>query len=258
MPHHLRTWEVKGAIVGHREKSFSMWVVGQALGCEHSIRVINQMDNRPRLLDLFSGAGGAAMGYYRAGFRIVGVDINPQKHYPFEFHQADAMTYPLEGFDVIHASPPCQGYSRTNAKCRCNHPRMIEAVRQRLAGKRYVIENVQEARGFLINPVMLCGSMFLLPIHRHRYFESSVEIFSLLPKCRVDGKTVYITGTPRPKDGSARKDPPARVKREAMGTPWMTIKEMDEAIPPAYTFWIGTQLMEYLGNPGIRRNITQK
>ena len=97
---------------------------------------------KPRLLDLFCGAGGAAMGYHRAGFEVVGVDINPQPHYPFEFHQADALTYPLEGFDAIHASPPCQGYSphvssqssewarRQRGK---DEPRLIPILRELLA-----------------------------------------------------------------------------------------------------------------------------
>ena len=90
---------------------------------------------RPVLLDLFSGAGGAAMGYHRAGFDVVGVDLVPQKHYPFEFHQADAMTYPLDGFDAIHASPPCQGYSTMRNLPWLRHkeyPMLIEPIHKRL------------------------------------------------------------------------------------------------------------------------------
>lgn len=203
---------------------------------------------KPKLLDLFCGAGGAAMGYHRAGFEVVGVDINPQSHYPFEFHQADALTYPLDGFDVIHASPPCQAYSKTSAKHRLNHPRLISITRKRLIkiSKPYVIENVECARSKLINPLKLCGTMFGLPIRRHRYFEIFPRIIILTPGCNHKPNPVYITGTPRPKDGSPRKDPAAHVKRLAMDTPWMTIKNMDEAIPPAYTFFIGTQLMELI------------
>lgn len=111
--------------------------------------------SRPRLLDLFCGAGGAAMGYHRAGFDVVGVDIKPQKHYPFEFHQGDALEYVAahgHEYDVIHASPPCQGYSEeTPLEYRGNHPRMIGAVRDALQkiGKPYIIENVDGARTWI-------------------------------------------------------------------------------------------------------------
>lgn len=201
-----------------------------------------------RLLDLFCGAGGAAMGYHRAGFDVVGVDIKPQPHYPFEFHQADAMTYPLDGIDAIHASPPCQYYSWcTPQKNRQNHPDLIEAVRLNLINswKPYVIENVAGARKKMVHPIMLCGSMFGLPIQRHRYFETSFQISVLLPCCNHSKVPVYITGTPRRK-GHKRCDPPAEVRRKAMGVPWMSIKDMDEAIPPIYTEWIGTQLMKHI------------
>jgi DNA (cytosine-5)-methyltransferase 1 len=140
------------------------------------------MNARPRLLDLFSGAGGAAVGYHRAGFEVVGVDLHPQPHYPFEFHQADAMTYPLDGFDAIHASPPCQAYSvANNIHGRADHPMLIPSVRERLlaTGLPYVIENVP--RGPLINPVTLCGLTFGLNVKRHRLFESNV--FMLSPPC---------------------------------------------------------------------------
>ena len=115
--------------------------------------------SKPRLLDLFSGAGGAAMGYHRAGFEVVGVDIKPQPHYPFEFHQADALTFPLDGFDAIHASPPCQAYSTMTRKP-SDHPDLYAPTRSRLVatGLPYVIENVIGApytHGFV-----LCGSMF--------------------------------------------------------------------------------------------------
>ena len=111
---------------------------------------------KPKLLDLFCGAGGAAMGYHRAGFEVVGVDIKPQPHYPFEFHQADALEYPLEGFDVYHASPPCQGYSphtKNNSKWVSyslgkQTPKLIKVVKELLqgAGKPLVIENVMGSR----------------------------------------------------------------------------------------------------------------
>jgi len=162
---------------------------------------------RPRLLDLFCGAGGAAMGYHRAGFEVVGVDIKPQPHYPFEFHQADAMTYPLDGFDVIHASPPCQGYSALAAM----HPdleweRLIGPVRDRLVsnGKPFVIENVETAplrhspTLFGLHGVILCGSHFGLGVgrgylRRHRKFESTV-IIQQLPCAHGIKKAVGVYG----------------------------------------------------------------
>src|SRR4030043_482980 len=101
------------------------------------------MPKRPRLLDLYCKAGGAAMGYHWAGFEVVGVDIEPQPHFPFEFHQADALTYPLDGFDAYHASPPCQGYSVcTPEHTKGNWPKLINPIRERLkaTGKPYVIE----------------------------------------------------------------------------------------------------------------------
>src|SRR3972149_6341276 len=128
--------------------------------------------NKPSLLDLFCGAGGAARGYQRAGFYVVGVDIKPQPHYcGDEFYRADALTYPLDGFDAIHASPPCQRYSWCALqKYRINHPDLIGAVRYELvkSGKPYIIENVAGARKLLLNPIKLCGTMFDLPIWRHR------------------------------------------------------------------------------------------
>lgn len=137
-----------------------------------------------RLLDLFCGIGGAAMGYHRAGFTdIVGVDIIDQPHYPFAFVRADALTYPLDGFDVIHASPTCQAHSRTRkilegkgltTKGDGGH---IAAIRTRLRGRVYIIENVPGAP--LLNPLRLCGTMFGLRVFRHRLFETS--FFALEP-----------------------------------------------------------------------------
>ena len=129
-----------------------------------------------KLFDCFSGAGGKAMGYHRAGFEVVGVDIAMQKNYPFEFHQADALEYLQEHgheFDAIHASPPCQAYSVTYSLPNVGeYPELIEPIRELLisSGKPYVIENVPGAP--LINPVELCGSMFGLNVIRHRRFET--------------------------------------------------------------------------------------
>ena len=206
-----------------------------------------------RLLDLYCGAGGAAMGYYRAGFiDIVGVDNVNQKRYPFEFVQADALEYLAEHgheFDVIHSSPPCQRWSvETPPEYRDGHPDLIKPTRGLLkkVGKPYVIENVQNARSQLKVPLMLCGTMFGLKIWRHRYFEIEPRLAWLTPPCQHNGFIpVLITGTTKRK-GFPRKDPPADVRRKAMEVPWMTITDMDQAIPPAYTEWIGWQLVKVL------------
>lgn len=129
---------------------------------------------RPRLLDLFCGAGGASMGYHRAGFEVIGVDIKLQPHYPFKFYQADALAFPLEGYDAYHASPPCQAYSEaTPITTKSKHPQLIRIVHDLLIklDKPYVIENVEGARWHLENPIMLCGTMFGLDVWRHRWFE---------------------------------------------------------------------------------------
>lgn len=209
---------------------------------------------KPRLLDLFCGAGGAAMGYHRAGFEVVGVDIKPQKNYPFEFHQADAMMYPLEGFDVIHASPPCQAYSTcTPDKFKGNHQKLIPAVRGRLSGRIYVIENVPGARRELVNPLKLCGSQFGLPIRRHRYFEISPELTVLMSPCQHRKNPVYIsgsTGSGSSKEGFRRFDFTTQERRDAMDCQWMADKGIDQAIPPAYTEFIGLQLRNFLIESG--------
>jgi DNA (cytosine-5)-methyltransferase 1 len=207
---------------------------------------------RPRLLDLFCGAGGAAMGYHRAGFDIVGVDIRPQPRYPFEFIQADAMTYPLDGFDAIHASPPCQGYSAMNRAVRAVYPLLVESVRERLSatGKPYVIENVQGAP--LKEAWTLCGTQFGLPIRRHRLFEVHPPIFDLMPPCWCAGRVAngeLIGHRLRGKVAPGRRQPPPRpesVRITALDVAWMRAREARDAIPPAYTEYIGAQLMEHL------------
>jgi|SRR6188768_2850995 len=204
---------------------------------------------RPRLLDLFCGAGGAAMGYHRAGFDVVGVDLAPQPRYPFAFVRADALTYPLAGFDAIHASPPCQRFSTMTRRWgrSDDHPDLIAAVRDRLAGAGvpYVIENVAGAP--LLDPIRLCGSSFGLPIRRHRLFELSAPPL-LVPPCQHVGAALQVNGHP---GGSSRRDPRAHFGgvdewRAGIGAPWMIGAELAEAIPPAYTEWIGAQLLAAL------------
>ncbi len=209
-----------------------------------------------KLLDLFSGAGGAAMGYYQAGFEdITGIDIAPQKRYPFRFIQCDALEYLAEHghkYDFIHASPPCQRYSEcTPPQYRNNHPDLIGITRELLiqTEKPFVIENVENARSLLKSPVMLCGSMFELDIWRHRYFEMFPNNVILTPACDHSRRPVLITGTTRrtPVNGG-RFEYSAQDCRNASGLHWMTRKEMDEAIPPAYTKFIGEQYLKGLEN----------
>jgi len=205
-----------------------------------------------RLLDLFCGAGGAAMGYHRAGFdEIVGVDIKPQPRYPFTFVQGDALEYcSAHGreFDAIHASPPCQAYSEaTPMEARKHHPKLIAATRQVLAaiGKPFVIENVENARADMRLTMMLCGTMFGLNLWRHRYFEiEPFRLFMSPASCNHAKFPVVVSG-------KSRK---ARVgiadRRTAMNIEWMSNAEITEAIPPAYTEYIGRQLLAYLSDGG--------
>ncbi len=202
---------------------------------------------KPRLLDLFCGAGGAGMGYHRAGFDVVGVDINPQKNYPFEFHQADAMTFPLEGFGAIHASPPCQAYAITNnvwKKAHGTYPDLVAPIRDRLTatGLPWVIENVPGAP--LLAPVVLCGEMFGLRVIRHRLFET--PFLMLAPKHAKHLRRASYGRTPKNGENFTISGHFGDVVggRLAMGIEWMTRGELSQAIPPAYTEYIGRFLME--------------
>jgi hypothetical protein len=215
--------------------------------------------SKPRLLDLFCGAGGASMGYYRAGFEVIGVDIDPQPHYPFEFHQADAMEYPLEGFDAYHASPPCQAYTDNHSKKK-DYPKLITPIRDRLKNNLYVIENVYKAP--LKACLMLCGTMFGLKVLRHRYFEISAPYpLPLLMSpytCAHNGTVangdyiaVYTGGHHAPTlpngERPFKKDADLETMLSAMGIDWMKTKyEVKESIPPAYTEYIGTYLIQVL------------
>lgn len=211
------------------------------------------------LLDLFCGAGGAAMGYHRAGFDIVGVDIAPQPNYPFAFIQGDALDqgswgysvgYRIDDFDVIHASPPCQGYSEMHNHRRQIHPRLIEETRRRLEswGGVYVIENVPGAKRHMRDPVRLCGSSFGLGVRRHRLFESNTPLQDLpcrhewqLPRFKIyDHGRWYLARTaPVYGNGGCKADDRWA---EAMGIDWMSRRELVEAIPPAYTHYLGAQI----------------
>jgi len=209
--------------------------------------------SKPRLLDLFCGAGGAAMGYHRAGFEVIGVDIKAQPHYPFEFHQGDAVEFlrrwaQIPFFAAVHASPPCQKFTRfqqSQPKRVNNHPDFIAPTRDLLweINLPYVIENVPGAP--LYEPVQVCGTHFSLGVKRgqmwrHRIFESSYRLLGTM--CHHDGRpAVMVAGHGR--DGYRGSGLNASEAREAMGIDWMNRDEMAEAIPPVYTNYIGGQLM---------------
>lgn len=221
---------------------------------------------RPVILDLYCCAGGAGMGYYQAGFEVVGVDINPQPNYPFPFWQDDALTVlrQLRERDVnvtaIHASPPCQSYlnlGKVNRKLgrTYEHPDLIAETRELLeaTGLPWVIENVQDARTSLRDPVRICGTGLGLPLRRHRLFESNMPITGIPCDHKRFTEPKYWTGW-RP-NGEKRLSTVVQVYGnaggtehwpEAMGISWMTNREMCEAIPPAYTRHIGAQLLEML------------
>lgn len=210
------------------------------------------------LLDLYCGAGGASMGYARAGFVVTGIDRKRQPHYPFRFIQGDVFEIlnqiDLTRFDAIHASPPCQRFTR-GARQRgtsLNHPDLIAPTRERLnaIGRPYVIENVELSP--LIDPILLCGVMFDLGVFRHRLFELSWD-HGLDPADpphpgRVgDGRFYTVaghTGYNSTRDG--RIGGTADDWRRAMDIKWMNCYELAEAIPPAYTHFIGDALMAHL------------
>lgn len=216
---------------------------------------------RPVLLDLFCGAGGCAVGYYRAGFDIVGWDIEPHPGYPFEFHQGDALevladrVY-LDQFAAVHASPPCKSESPLRVLHDVDHPNLLGPTLAALKawGGTWVVENV-EGTDQMPGSLVLCGASFGLgatcrdgvyrPLRRHRRFESSV--FLMGPGCACDGREpvgVYGTGGGGRMTRGYKAHP--EEAREAMGIDWMTREDICQAIPPAYTEFIGEQLIAAL------------
>ena len=219
-------------------------------------------ENRPRLLDLFCGAGGAAVGYDRAGFDVTGVDIEPHPDYPFPFICGDAMTILgdagfLDGFDVVHASPPCQFAVGLAGD---DHPDLLTPTLAALRawGGTWVVENVPTARGLVADfrGVQLCGSSFGLKVRRHRVFASNVFLFG--QECdhvgqgeirayygkpgriawqRKHADNVQAIGRPPLYRGDPAHAP------EDMGIDWMGWDDLREAIPPAYTHYLGEQLI---------------
>lgn len=220
--------------------------------------------DKPKLLDLFCGAGGAGYGYHLAGFEVTGVDITPQPNYPFRFIQADALDFPVDGFDAVHASPPCQKYSTLSKRFRTDrlhtYPDLIEPARQKLevSGLPYVIENVSGAP--LEAPVLLCGSQFGLTtywpgvgkagLQRHRNFELHGFTAPGAGKHDHDYYAIPVYGYTNTNGtvifkgkgfhGESFRD----LRRMIMGIDWMEHEELNEAIPPAYTKHIGKYLIQ--------------
>jgi DNA (cytosine-5)-methyltransferase 1 len=243
---------------------------GRQIGTMSMVSASRPVEHRspwPTLLDLFCGAGGASVGYYRAGFTVVGVDHRPQPNYPFPFIQADAIQYAVDHgheFDAIHASPPCQDHSsiRTFNPVR-GTAWLLAATRDALISARrpYVIENVAGAP--MIAPLRLCGSEFglqaedidgrLLRLERHRLFESNLFLYGAggcvhdrhIPVAGVYGGNDGLKERSRP--GHRGYRPQVSVRRLLMGIDWMTRDELSQAIPPAYTEFIGAQLLTEIG-----------
>jgi DNA (cytosine-5)-methyltransferase 1 len=233
---------------------FDALILPQILGSKFS-------KDKPWILDLFCGAGGAGMGYHQAGFEVIGVDINPQPNYPFSFIQCDVLMLDqkfMSLFDAVHASPPCQAYSDLAKRNGNGHmwPKLIEPVRNILkcTGLPYIIENVEGAP--LHNPIILCGTMFNnLRVIRHRLFEANFPIVA-----PPHGKHPLVHTFDKRKSHFGKTDENKDfvqvtgggnctivAARAAMGINWMSKKEINEAIPPAYTKFIGGQLLKYLG-----------
>ena len=212
-----------------------------------------------KILDLYCCAGGAAMGYHRAGFEVTGIDVSIQPEYPFEFIQGDVLTMDFDWsqYDAIHASPPCQALSNITGEHRAKHDDLIPQTRELLesSGLPYIIENVVGAP--LVDPIRLCGRSFPgLRVYRHRLFESNFPLVApphqshdqlcyTLDKRkphygRLDDMTAFVQVTG---GGNSSKAAAA----DAMGINWMrTKKQLNESIPPAYTEFLGRQLVTHL------------
>jgi DNA (cytosine-5)-methyltransferase 1 len=218
---------------------------------------------KPRLLDLYCCQGGAARGYELAGFEVVGVDIDPQPRYcGARFHQADVLAYLAEHrahiaawYDAIHASPPCQLYSKAQRIQNRAHPDLIAPTREALEelGLPYVIENVEDAAGELKSPITLCGESFGLRTYRHRLFEAGGG-FTLtgMPHPEHVAPLRKMGRAPRPGEYIHAVGNFSGVEqvRQDYGVPWMNREGIRECIPPAYTEYIGRRLIAYLAPVG--------
>lgn len=226
----------------------------------------NSCAEGPILVDLFCCQGGASAGYDAAGFTVVGVDLEPQPRYPYEFVQTDAIRFledllstecwygdPARPVMAIHASPPCQAHTKAQRLQGNDHPEVIEPIRElcEASGLPYVIENVEGAP--LRDPVMLCGTMFGLRLYRHRLFETN---WPLTPPLHGEHylRQVKMGRKAGPQDilqpvGNFTGVDEAR---EAMGMPWANRDGLREAIPPAYTEYIGRQIMAHINREAVR------
>lgn len=217
-----------------------------------------------RILDLYCCAGGAARGYADAGFEVVGVDISPQPNYPYDFVEADVLGLDIDwiaSFDAVHASPPCQfgtAYRRRPGVA-VGAENLIPATRDLIlgSGRPYVIENVdtKDTRPWLRDPVRLCGSSFGLDVRRHRLFECSFPLEE--PPCDHSWQTPRFP--PATNRTNLRRTVevgvwriPLEVQQRAMGIDWMELKELSQAIPPAYTNHIGQALAKHLSEAMAR------
>ena len=205
--------------------------------------------SRPVLLDLFAGEGGAAKGYHDAGFDVVGVDIVDQPNYPYEFHRGDAMTWPLDGFDAVHASPPCQDHTEMWTTTDHGTGWMLAATVERLAasGLPYVVENVPGAD--MPGAYTLCGRAFgIRRLKRHRQFITSFPLLVPACACRGAGQPLGIYGDLRAADrwDNKRRRAGVDTARDLLGCPWMSPAGLTQAIPPLYTEFLGGWLLDYL------------
>lgn len=209
-----------------------------------------------KLLDLYCGVGGASVGYHQAGFEVFGVDLKHGKRYPFTYMRANVLDVLqdeeyINQFDVIHASPPCQTHSITkhlrNAQGKTTSKvDLIPETRAALiaSGKPYIIENVPGSP--LLNPIQLCGSSFGLKVRRHRLFESNVPLTGSVCEHKAQGRPIGVYGSLNdeiPKGGKTAST--INEARQAMGINWGIWTELVEAIPPAYTKYLGEQLLRH-------------
>lgn len=222
---------------------------------------------RPKLLDLFCKGGGASAGYHAAGFDVTGADIEPQPDYPFDFIQTDALTIDLAGYDVIAASPPCQLFSSaTPIEIREGYPDLLTPIRERLRKAlaapggpwAYVIENVPGAP--LIDPIMICGDTLRLGVRRHRLFESNFPLRGT--PCWHDRpeRPVAVYGTYGQRIRRAEREDETHSTddaRSAMGIDWLPWPALTQAIPPAFTHWLGVQLLTSDATPELCDFVTR-